>query len=74
VAHLGLWQEMLIPYVRERLCSGLSVSVNDYLYTWLPENGQKDPTYLHMFRMTWTYLMGLQVFRVGVRRNNAKQV
>ena len=24
-----------------------------------------------MFEMTWTYLKGLQVFRMGVRRNNA---
>lgn len=74
VAHLGLWQEMLIPYVRERLSEGLSVSVNDYLYNWLPENGKKDPTYFYMFEMTWTYLMGLQVFRMGVRRNNANYV
>jgi len=74
VAHLGLWQEMLIPYVRERLSEGLSVSVNDYLYTWLPENGKQDPTYFYMFEMTWTYLMGLQVFRMGVRRNNANYV
>lgn len=74
VAHLGLWQEMLIPYVRERLSEGLSVSVDDYPYNWLPENGKKDPTYFYMFEMTWTYLMGLQVFRMGVRRNNANYV
>lgn len=74
VAHLGLWQEMLIPYIRERLSSGLSVSVNDYLYTWLPLNGQKDPTYFYMFQMTWTYLMALRMFRMGVRRNNAEYV
>lgn len=42
VAHLGLWQELLIPCVRERLRSRLSVSVNEYLYDWLPENRQKD--------------------------------
>ena len=74
VAHVGLWQEMLIPYVRERLSSGSSVSVNDYLYTWLPSNGKKDPTYFYMFQMTWTYLMALQVFHMGVRRNNADYV
>ena len=33
VAHVGLWQEMLIRYICERLSSGSSVSVNDYLYT-----------------------------------------
>ena len=61
----------MIPYIRERLSSGSSVSVNDYLYTWLPKNGKKDPTYFYVFQMTWTYLIALQVFHMGVRRNNA---
>ena len=40
VAHIGLWIEMLIPYIRDRLASGSPViSVNDYLYKWMPEVG-----------------------------------
>ena len=74
VAPVGLWQEMPIPYIRERLSSGSSVSVNDYLYTWLPKNGKKDPTYFYRFQMSWNYLMALQVFHMRVRRNNADYV
>ena len=48
VAHLGLWQEMLIRYVRDRLSSGSSLSVNDYLYRWLPINGERDPIYFYI--------------------------
>lgn len=38
-AHIGLWKEMLIPYVRDQLSSSSPLSVNDYLYEWMPEVG-----------------------------------
>lgn len=72
VAHIGLWKEMLIsliPYVRDRLSSSSPLSVNDYLYEWMPEVGWKDATYSHIFVISWNYLMALHVFRMGVRRN-----
>ncbi|XP_067021906.1 uncharacterized protein [Acropora muricata] len=71
VAHIGLWKEMLIPYVRDRLSYGSPLSVNNYLYKWMPEVGWKDATYSHIFVTSWNYLMALHVFRMGVRRNNA---
>lgn len=70
VAHIGLWKELLIPYIRDRLSSGAAISVNDYLYKWIPEVGWNNATYRYIFGMTWTYLMSLHVFRMGVRRNN----
>lgn len=71
VAHIGLWKEMLIPYIRDRLASGSEISVTDYLYNWMPEVGWKSATYSYIFGMTWTYLMALMVFRMGVRGNNS---
>lgn len=74
VAQIGLWKELLIPYIRERLSTGSAISVNDYLYTWMPEVGWKNATYGYTFGMTWTYLMAIWVFRMGVRRNNSTYV
>ena len=74
VAHIGLWKELLIPYIRDRLDSGSAISVNDYLYDWMPNVGWKNATYGYIFGMTWTYLMALLVFRMGVRRNNAAYI
>lgn len=74
VAHIGLWKELLIPYIRDRLDSGSAMSVNDYLYDWMPNVGWKNDTYRYIFGMTWMYLMALWVFRMGIRRNNAAYV
>ena len=72
VAHIGLWKEMLVPNVRDRLSSGSPLSGNDYLYERMPEVG--DATYSHMFVTSWNYLMALHLFRMGVRRINASYV
>ena len=72
VAHIGLWKEMLVPNVRDRLSSDSPLSGNDYLYEWMPEVG--DATYSHMFVTSWNYLMALHLFRMGVRRINASYV
>ena len=75
VAHIGWWKEMLIPYIRDRLASGSpEISVNDYLYKWMPELGWKSATYSYIFGMTYTYLMALMVLRMGVRRNNSSYI
>ena len=74
VALIGLWKELLIPYIRDRLSSGAAISVNDYLYKWIPEVGWNNATFRYIFGMTWTYLMSLHVFRMGVRRNNTAYV
>ena len=50
------------------------MSVNDYLYDWMPNVGRKNATYRYIFGMIWTYLMALWVFRMGIRRNNAAYV
>ena len=63
VAHIGLWKELLIPYIRDRLSSGAATSVNDYLYKGIPEVGWNNATYRYIFGMAWTYLMSLHVFR-----------
>ena len=66
---------MLIPYIRDRLESGSpEISVNDYLYKWMPEVGWKSATYSYIFGMTYTYLMALMVLRMGVRRNNSSYI
>lgn len=66
VAHIGLWKEKLIPYMRDRLASGSpEIPVNDYLYS---------ATYKYIFGMTYTYLMALMVLRMGVRRDNSSYV
>ena len=74
VAHIGLWKEMLIPYIRDRLSSGSPISVNDYLYKWMPEVGWKSATYGYIFSMTWTYLIALMVLCMGVRWDNSSYV
>lgn len=60
VAYVGLWQEKSIPHVSERLSSGSSVSVRDYLYTWLPNNckysitlNKPAPRHFHLFSYFW---------------------
>ena len=75
VAHIGLWKEMLIPYIRDRLASGSpDISVNDYLYKWIPEVGWNSATYKYIFGMTYNYLMALMVLRIVVRRNNSSYI
>lgn len=74
VAHLGFWYELLVPYVRSRLASGTPLSVNDFLYDWLVKVGWTQPNYRYIFNTTWTYLMGINLLHVGVRRNNAEYI
>lgn len=71
---MGFWKELLIPYVRDRLDAKLPVSVSAYLYKWLPDVGWQNATYNYTFGMTWTYLMSIHVFHMGVRRNNSTYV
>lgn len=70
VAYIGLWKEMFILYVRDRLSFSLLFFVNDYLYEWMFEVGWKDVIYSYIFVISWNYLMVFNVFCMGVRRNN----
>ena len=45
VCHMGLWKELLILYVRDRLEVKLPISVRDYLYKWLADVGWENATY-----------------------------
>lgn len=74
VAHIGFWYELLLPYVRNRLSSGSPMSVNDFLYDWVRQVGWNNPNYKYIFNTTWTYLMGIQLLHIGVRRNNAEYI
>ena len=75
VTLIALWKEMLIPYIRDRLASGSpDISVNDYLYKWIPEVGWNSATYKYIFGMTYNYLMALMVLRIVVRRNNSSYI
>lgn len=71
VAHIGFWKELLIPYIQD---IGPSISVNNFLYQWLPNVGWKNATYSYIFGITWTYLTAIWVFRMDVRRSNAAYV
>ena len=74
LAHLGFWHELLVPYVRDRLASGSPLSVTDFLYEWVVQVGWKHPNYRYIFNTTWRYLMGIQLFHIGVRRSNAEYI
>lgn len=74
VAHIGFWYELLLPHVRNRLSSGSPMSVNDFLYDWVRQVGWNNPNYKYIFNTTWTYLMGIQLLHIGVRRNNAEYI
>lgn len=74
VAHIGFWHELLVPYVRDRLASGSPLSVTDFLYEWVVQVGWKHPNHRYIFNTTWRYLMGIQLFHIGVRRNNAEYI
>ncbi|XP_028513483.1 uncharacterized protein LOC114574605 [Exaiptasia diaphana] len=74
IAHVGIWSELLVPYVKARLEAGERLSVNDYLYAWIPDNAFKCPRYRFMFLMAWKFFSAFKIFHIGVRRNNARYV
>ena len=66
----GGWCELLLPYIRERIqCKG-ELSINDYLYNWMPR--VVDPNYMYQFELLWRYIGAVQVYHMGIRRNNAE--
>lgn len=68
----GNWSELLIPYVRDRIGSNYELSVNDYLYHWLPT--VRNSNYLYLFEQTWLYIGSIRMYHIGVRRNNSAYV
>ena len=68
----GNWSELLIPYVRDRMGTNSELSVNDYLYQWLPT--VQSSNYLCLFEQTWLYIGSIRMYHIGVRRNNSAYV
>ena len=64
----GVWSELLVPYVRQRMAEGNPVSVTDFLYQWMET--VKDPNYLFLFEQLWRYIGAIKVYHIGIRRNN----
>ena len=61
-------KELLIAFVREKLVNGEQPSVDKY-FQWL--KAVKDPNYCFIQEIVFTYLVALNIFRIGVRRNNS---
>lgn len=72
VMEKGNWCKLLLPYVRDRMGKKLPLSVNDYLYEWLP--GVKCHNYHYLFEQTWRYIGLIRMYHVGIRRNNSAYV
>lgn len=68
----GNWCELLIPYVRDRMANHMEISVNDYLYEWMPN--VKCSNYLYLFEQTWRYIGSVKMYHIGIRRNNSAYV
>ena len=68
----GNWFELLIPYVRDRMANDLEISVNDYLYEWMPNIKCSD--FLYLFEQTWHYIGSVKMYHIGIRRNNSAYV
>lgn len=68
----GNWKELLTPYVRDRIHNNLPLSVNDYLYTWMPT--VRNSNYLYLFEQSWLYIRSIHLYHIGVRRNNSDYV
>ena len=69
VLERGNWCELLLPYVRERLANKMDISVNDYLYNWMPNVRCRN--YLYLFEQTWRYMGSVRMYHIGIRRNNS---
>lgn len=61
--------ELILPYVRKCIELGTTPDLNDF-YQYL--SAVKDPNYLFLKDIIFTYMLALFVFRAGVRRNNNK--
>lgn len=59
----GGWCELLLPYVRQRMSE-------DFLYQWMRE---KNST-LYTCSTNWTYIGAIQVYHMGITRNNCNYV
>ena len=64
----GTADELLVPFVRQCIAEGNVPCVEKY-YLWLSK--VKDPNYLFMKDVVFTYVFALFLFRGGIRRNNS---
>ena len=67
----GTADELLVPFVRQCLTNNMIPSVEKF-YVWL--SSVKDPNYLFMKDMVFTYVFSLILFRAGIRRNNSEVI
>ena len=61
--------ELMVPYIRQCISNNTKPSLNEY-YTWL--QSVRDPNYIFMRHVVFTYLLSLFLFRAAVRRNNSE--
>ncbi|XP_066299860.1 uncharacterized protein [Branchiostoma lanceolatum] len=74
IAIKGLTDELLVPYVREKLRTGeqQSLSADDFLYCWCPMVRNTNVTFLQ--EQVHLYGLAIKNFHVGTRRNNTQYV
>ncbi|XP_078607650.1 uncharacterized protein LOC144879762 isoform X1 [Branchiostoma floridae x Branchiostoma japonicum] len=74
IAIKGTTDEMLVPYVREKLQKGeqQSMSADDFLYVWCP--ALRNPNFMFLQQQINLYGVAILNFRAGTRRNNSEYV
>ncbi|XP_078619351.1 uncharacterized protein LOC144886560 [Branchiostoma floridae x Branchiostoma japonicum] len=74
IALKGGIDEMLVPYVRQKLQAGEqdSISADDFLFKWVIAVRNKN--FLFFQQQISHYAIGIKNFHVGTRRNNTKYV
>ena len=70
IVYLSLSLELVTPYVKS-VSAGTSPSAEGY-WNWCKDI--KNPNYVYVQHMAFTYLYSLMLFRIGVRKNDAKSV
>ena len=72
IIYLALSKELVHPYVLECLKMNKEATVSGY---WEWSNTEvRDPNYLYMQQMVFTYLHALMMLRTGTRRNNVDAI
>lgn len=72
IAHEGLLQELMVPYVRKTLQSNEPCTPTGFIKFVMTE--AKNPNYIYMATMTMTYLEALQNFRSGLRSGDMEKI
>ncbi|XP_035690584.1 uncharacterized protein LOC118425675 [Branchiostoma floridae] len=74
IAIKGTTDELLLPYVREKLKSGeqQSMSADDFLFRWCPKLESKN--FMFLQQQINLYALAIRNFHVGTRRNNTEYI